>query len=122
MPDFFTPDVVLEFPQSGERFRGLENVISQFANYPGLDADSTEVEEVIGERQAFALTPSYTLVAVEGTGDRGTSLVRVRYPDTSLWYAIGMYELRDGRIARMRTFFAPFFEAPDWRAPFREAP
>jgi len=31
-------------------------------------------------------------------------------------------ELRDGKVAHSRSFFAPEFEPPDWRAPFREAP
>lgn len=114
-------DVVWEYPQSGERFVGVENLRAQFANYPGLEPGSSSLEEVIGG-PTFALTPLYTVVAVEGSGDRGVSIIRVRYPDASLWFAINVYELRDGRIARSRSFFAPDFEAPDWRAPYRVAP
>jgi hypothetical protein len=33
---------------------------------------------------------------------------------------VNIYELRDGKLARSRAFFAPEFDAPDWRAPFRE--
>ncbi|HET9417088.1 MAG TPA: nuclear transport factor 2 family protein [Candidatus Limnocylindria bacterium] len=120
--DYVHPDAVWEYPQSGERFRGLENIRAQFANYPGLGPGTTQLEDVIGEPAAFALTPSYTVIGVDGTGDRGTAIVRVRYPDGSLWYAINVYELRDGLIGRSRSYFAPDFEAPDWRAPYREAP
>lgn len=31
-------------------------------------------------------------------------------------------DLQDGRISRSRTYFAADFDAPDWRAPYREAP
>lgn len=114
------PEVVAEYPQSGERFRGIENFRAQFANYPDFDAAVSRLEEVVGGAQ-YALTPAYTLVAVEGTGDSGVAIVRTRYPDGSRWWAINFYELRDGLIAHTRTFFAPDFDAPDWRAPYREA-
>ena len=57
-----------------------------------------------------------------GSGDRGTAVFRIRYSDDSSWWAITIYGLRDGRISQSRGFFAPDFEAPDWRAPCREAP
>ena len=117
--EFVTEDAIFEFPQSGERFRGLANIRGQFENYPDLEPDSTQLEEVIGGA-TYALTPMYTVVAVEGTGDRGTSLIRVRYPDGSRWWAVNLYEVRDGKIARSRAFFAPEFEPPDWRRPFHD--
>jgi ketosteroid isomerase-like protein len=120
--DCFAPDATLEFPQSRERFRGLENIQAQFAGYPALEPGSSVLEEVIGTPQAYALTPSYTVIAVDGSGSTGTAIIRVRYPDGSLWYAINVYELRDGLIARSRTFFAPDFDAPDWRAAYRDSP
>lgn len=120
--EVFHVDAVLEYPQSGERFRGLANIRAQFEHYPDLDPGGSELEEVIGETRAYALTPSYTIIGIEGSGDRGTAIVRVRYPDGSLWWAVNVYELRDGRVIRSRTYFAPDFEAPDWRAPYRESP
>ena len=117
--DFIAENAVFEFPQSGERFRGLANIRGQFENYPDLEPDSTQLEEVIGGT-TYALTPMYTVVAVEGTGDRGTSLIRVRYPDGSRWWAVNLYEVRDGKIARARAFFAPEFEPPDWRRPYHD--
>ncbi|MBA2632676.1 MAG: nuclear transport factor 2 family protein [Chloroflexi bacterium] len=117
--DFVTDDAIWEFPQSGERFRGLANIRGQFENYPGLEPGSSELQEVIGGTD-YALTPNYTLVTVQGSGDRGAALVRVRYPDGSRWWAVNLYEVRDGKLARSRSFFAPELEPPDWRAPFRE--
>jgi hypothetical protein len=114
--EFYTPDVVVEFPQSGERFRGPDGIIGQFQGYPGHIND-TQMSDVIGGT-AYALTPMYTVVAVEGSGDNGTAIYRTRYPDGSMWWVINLYELRDRRVAKVRTFFAPDFEAPGWREPF----
>lgn len=114
-------DAVFEYPQSGERFRGLTNIRAQFENYPDLGPGRSQLAEVIGD-DAYALTPSYTLIRVEGTGTKGTAIIRIQYPDASLWWAVNLFEVRDGRIGYSRTYFAPDFEAPDWRAPYREAP
>lgn len=117
--EFVAEDAVFEFPQSGERFRGLANIRGQFESYPGLETGSTQLQEVIGG-PTYALTPMYTIVAVDGSGDHGTSIIRVRYPDGSRWWAVNLYEVREGKIARSRAFFAPEFEPPDWRRPFHD--
>lgn len=122
LDEVFAADATLEYPQSGELFRGLANIRAQFENYPDLDPHGSELEEVIGESKAYALTPTYQIIGVDGTGNRGTAIIRVRYPDGSLWYAVNVFELRDGLISRARTYFAPAFDAPEWRAPYREAP
>lgn len=121
LPEAFHEDALLEYPQSGEVFRGVANIRAQFENYPDLGPGSSELAEVIGE-ETFALTPSYTVIRVEGSGVKGTAVIRIRYPDGSYWWALNLFELRDALIRRSRTFFAPDFEAPDWRAPYREAP
>ncbi|HEX4934227.1 MAG TPA: nuclear transport factor 2 family protein [Gemmatimonadaceae bacterium] len=122
LDEVFHPDAVVEYPQSGEVFRGLENIRAQFENYPGLEEDSSSrLEEVIGG-PTYALTPTYTLIEVKGTGQRRTGVVRVRYPDGTWWWVLNLYEVRDDRVWRSRSYFAPDFDAPDWRAPYREAP
>jgi hypothetical protein len=118
--DYVHDDATIDYPQSGERFRGLVNIRAQFANYPDLGPGTSELQEVIGGT-AYALTPTYTVIGINGSGDRGTAIIRVRYPDGTWWWVLNLYELRDGRLARSRAFFAPDFEPPDWRAPFREA-
>jgi hypothetical protein len=113
-------DAVLEYPQSNERFVGLENIKAQFANYPALEPGTTEIQEIIGGT-TYALSPLYTVIGVEGSGDHGTAILRARYPDGSNWWVINLYELRGDMIAQVRAFFAPEFDPPDWRAPYREA-
>jgi hypothetical protein len=119
--EVFHEDAVLEYPQSGERFRGLSNIRAQWENYPDLDPGGSDVSELIGD-DAYALTPSYTVIRVEGSGQKGTAVIRVRYPDGSWWWALNLHEVRAGRISRCRAYFAPDFEPPEWRAPYREAP
>ena len=46
--DYMTEDAIVEYPQSGERFRGLHNIRAQFENYPNLGPGTTLLEEVIG--------------------------------------------------------------------------
>lgn len=117
--DYLQPDAVIEYPQSGERFTGLANIRGQFENYPGLEPGTAELKEVIAG-PTYALSPMYTVITVEGSGNRGTAILRTRYPDGSYWWNLNIYELRDGLIAHSRTFFAPEFEPPDWRAPFHD--
>jgi ketosteroid isomerase-like protein len=119
--DFVADDAVFEYPQSGERFRGIANIRATFENYPGMGPGTSHVEEIIGGT-TYALTPTYTIIGIDGSGDRGTAVIRIQYPDGSWWWAANLYEIRHGRISRSRTFFAPDFDAPDWRAPYREAP
>jgi ketosteroid isomerase-like protein len=117
LDEVYAADIVAEFPQSGERFRGIAGLRGQFTTYPATEPLNTEMSDVIGGT-TYALTPMYTVVAVEGTGDHGTAIFRTRYPDGTFWWVINVYEVADGRVSRVRTFFAPDFEAPAWREPF----
>ena len=117
--DYYHADAVIQYPQSGETIHGLANIRGQFENYPGLEPGWTELEDVVGGTR-YALSRMYTVIAVEGSGDRGTAVMRARYPDGSHWWVVNLYELRDGLIGRARVFFGPEFEPPEWRAPFRD--
>jgi hypothetical protein len=118
LDEVFASDVLAEFPQSGERFRGIQSMRAQLASYPGQERLETQMTDVIGG-SSYALTPMYTVIDVEGTGDHGTAMFRSRYPDGSYWWVVNVYEVTAGRISRDRTFFAQEFEAPAWRAQFR---
>jgi hypothetical protein len=113
------PQASLELPQSGERFSGRANILGQFQNYPALEPGSTHVEEVIGEPR-YAVSPMFTLLSIEGSGNQGVGITRVRYPDGSSWWAVNVFDVRDGMLGRMRAFFAEDFEPPAWRAPYRD--
>ena len=121
--DVFTDDLVQDYPQSGEVIRGRHNFRAILENYPsGLpdDAIDTPSLRVAATDEIKVVAPLFTVVRVEGAGNVGTFQLRTRYPDGTTWWTIGFYQVRDGRIARATTFFAPQFEAPEWRAPFVE--
>ncbi len=127
LDEVFTDDIVEEYPQSGEVFRGLDNVRATRANYPGMGAedlvdnlDRSSVHLAASDEQ-WVITPMYTAIRVEGSGTVGTAVFRLRYPDGTWWWNLLMYELRDDKVARVRDYWAPEFDPPDWRAPYRKS-
>jgi hypothetical protein len=108
------------YPQSGELTRGLDNLLNIIENYPDGGYIGSGAERVVGSEDRWVLTPSFTVLRVEGAGDTYTGVSRGRYPDGSEWLIVTIGVVRDGRMWRGETFFAPTFDAPDWRAPWTE--
>jgi hypothetical protein len=116
-----TEDYVGEYPQSGEFIHGAKNARAIIERYPGGLGDravDTASARIASNESRWVRTPTFTVVKAEGTGNVGFSAHKGRYPDGSVWWVINFYELRDGRMARSTTFFAPTFEAPEWRKPY----
>jgi hypothetical protein len=118
---FLHPDYVEEYPQSGERIRGLANVRAVLTNYPRADemGDISTVAVVGGEEQ-WAMTPMFRVVRVEGSDDAFTGMSQSRYPDGSTWHIVAVVKMREGKMWRSTTFFAQEFPAPDWRSQWVE--
>ena len=95
-------DAVLEFPQSGERFVGVENLREWRSNYPA----STEVE--FGE--------------IRGRDDFWVVELSIRYDEGPASFGVSILELRDDKIARETIYVAEGWDAPEWRARWRSAP
>lgn len=117
------PGYVEEYPQSGERIRGADNLYAMVANYPGSGSGPQNVGttiHVVGSEDRWVMTPSFTPLRISGTGDTYTRIVKALYPDGSEWYVVSVVQFRDGLIAKQTTYFAPMFEAPDWRAQWVE--
>lgn len=112
-------DFVREFPQSGEIIRGPANFRAAHERYPGGDPEN-RVERLVGTEDKWVLSPAFTLVRLVGGGDTFTAESRARYPDGSEYHVVTILELREGKVYRARTYFAPPFEAPSWRAPWVE--
>lgn len=114
-------DYVEEMPQSGERIRGKANRDAVVRGYPGgvgtVDADSTRL---VGAEDRWVLTPTFTVLRIEGSGDVYTYVGTVRYPNGQTWQMIVIIELRAGKIAKATSWYAAPFEAPEWRAPLVE--
>jgi hypothetical protein len=120
-----TDDYMEEYPQSGEIIRGSKNARAVLENYPGgLPRDGLDVStaRVAATEARWVKTPTFTFVRVEGTGNVGTAAFKARYADGSVWWVIVLYELRGEKIAKSTTFYAPLFEAPEWRKRWVEHP
>jgi SnoaL-like domain len=92
---FDASNVVVEWPQSGERLRGRENII--------------------GFRSAYPARQEFELHRVTGSGDLWVNEYTIRYDDRPVM-AVGVMEFRDGKVVRERIFFGEQFEPPAWRA------
>jgi ketosteroid isomerase-like protein len=123
MRELMHPDVVQEMPQSGERIRGIDNLIATYTMRPEQfepEARRAEVVGILGDEPHYVMTPTFNLVRVEGDGDALTVIAKSRYPDGSDWFVISILSFRDGKVARQIAYFAPCFPAPEWRAQFAE--
>lgn len=98
----YTEDAVLEFPQSGERFVGVESMREWRSKYPA--ETSIEFREV------------------RGRDDLWVTELSVSYDGGPKNFGLAIHELRGDRIARETIYFAESFEAPEWRAQWRAAP
>ncbi|MFL5726827.1 MAG: nuclear transport factor 2 family protein [Chloroflexota bacterium] len=122
LPELLHPDCVHEYPQSGERVVGIDNIRGIFETYPGgVGIQEVETLRVAGEDRDWAMAPNFTLVRLTGAGNSYTSAVRAQYPDGNAWYVVSMFELVDGLMTRATIFFAPLFEPPQWRRQFTDA-
>jgi hypothetical protein len=98
----YREDAVLEFPQSGERFAGVENFREWRSQYPA------ETNFDIGE--------------IRGGNDVWVVELTVTYDQGPKHFGVSILELRDVQIARETIYVAEGFDAPDWRAKWRSAP
>ena len=110
-------DVVVHFPQSGERFRGRANRRATMENYPAGGIQPM-LERVIGGEDRWIATPAYTMVRVSGEGEEFVIVGKIRYPNGEVWHNIQFAVLRDGKIEQITSYFGAPFEAPAWRAPY----
>ena len=100
--EMYHEDAVLEFPQSGERFLGLENIRGWRSNYPA--STSVEFREVRGE------------------GDIWVVELAISYGGGAPSLGVSILEIRDELIARESIYVTETWEAPHWRAQWRAAP
>jgi SnoaL-like domain len=95
-------DAVLEFPQSGERFVGVDNFREWRSNYPA----STTVE----------------FREIRGRADIWIAEVSIRYDEGPWSFGVSILELRGDKIARESIYITEAWEPPEWRARWRSAP
>jgi len=99
--ELYHDDAVLEFPQSGERFEGVDNFREWRAQYPGA--------------------VKFRIRRITGSGPVWVRELSVSYDDGPGMLGVGVLEFRDDRIARERIYVTEPWEAPEWRARWRSA-
>jgi hypothetical protein len=97
--EMYHEDAVLEFPQSGERFEGVENFREWRRQYPAKT--------------------NFELGEIRGGGDVWVVELTVTYDGGPTNFGVSIHEFRGDKIARETIYVAEGFEAPEWRAQWR---
>ena len=114
-------DLITEMPQSGERTRGKANYLATSREYPGgVGTVDEDTARLVGAEDRWIMTPTFTALRIEGSGDVYTYIGTVRYGNGETWQLIAVIELRAGKIAKITNWYAAPFGAAEWRAPFVE--
>jgi hypothetical protein len=100
LDEMVAEDVVQEWPQSGERIRGRDNVRAINEHYP----ESTGTSPKTALRRILEPGKAWTIESVIDYGD-GVPVSLVSIIETN----------SEGKIARTTDYFASPFEAPEWR-------
>ena len=99
--ELYHDDAVLEFPQSGERFEGVENFREWRRQYPAALKFHTR-----------RITHRDDLVVVENL---------ISYDGQPWTFTVNVMEFRDDRVAHERIYIMDGWEAAVWREPWRSA-
>lgn len=96
----FTEDVVMEWPQSGERIRGGQNRREIYSRFPSL--------------------PKVTPRRITGSGDLWVLEANLDYGEGEPYQCVLIFEMRDGLIAKEIAYWSKPFPAPAWRSQWVE--
>ena len=95
----YAVDAILDYPQSGERFRGRATISAQRGGHP---ADR-----------------HFTVRRITGGGDLWVSEVLITY-DGAPSYSVSVMEFAGEHVVHETQYFADAFGAPGWRAELAE--
>ena len=95
----YADDAILDYPQSGERFRGRSKIQAQRGGHPA-------------ERH-------FTVLRIRGGGDLWVSEVVITY-DGAPSYSVSIMEFVDDEVAHETQYFADPFPAPASRVAIAE--
>jgi len=95
----YTADAILDYPQSGERFRSRSKIQAQRGGHPA-------------ERH-------FTVLRIRGGGDLWVSECVITYDDAPT-YSVSIMEFTDGEVSHETQYFADPFPAPSSRAALAE--
>ena len=95
----YAADAILDYPQSGERFRGRKTIAAQRGGHP---ADR-----------------HFTVLQISGNGDLWVSECIISY-DGVPSHSVSIMEFSGGLVAHETQYFADPFDPPQWRAALAE--
>lgn len=95
----YAVDAILDYPQSGERFRGLAAISAQRGGHP---ADR-----------------HFTVLRISGDGHLWVSECIITY-DGVPTYSVSIMQFARERVVHETQYFAEKFSAPKWRAALTE--
>ena len=95
----YAADAILDYPQSGERFRGRATIAEQRGGHP---ADR-----------------HFTVLRIAGVGDPWVSECVITYDDVPT-YSVSIMQFADQKVVHETQYFADSFRAPAWRAALAE--
>jgi SnoaL-like domain len=95
----YAEDAILDYPQSGERFRGRTTIAAQRGGHP---ADR-----------------HFTVKRILGSGSHWVSECVISY-DGAPTYSVSVMEFADGLVVHETQYFADPFGAPAWRTELAE--
>jgi SnoaL-like domain len=98
----YQDDAVLEFPQSRERFEGLESFREWRSQYPA------DIE--------------FEIRNLRGDGDVWVAESAIRYGGGPWQPGVSILEFRGDKVAHETIYVTESSEAPEWRARWRSAP
>ncbi len=95
----YSTDAILDYPQSGERFRGRDTITAQ--------------------RGAHPASRHFTVLRIVGSADLWVSECIITY-DGAASYSVSIMEFADGYVVHETQYFADAFGAPEWRTALAE--
>ena len=98
--EIYHDDVIVEFPQSGERISGERNLYELRAHYPAK--------------------VSFKILRVRGEGNLWVTEYIITYDGGSPVNVVSVMEFRDGKVAHETHYYADPFEPPEWRSQWVE--
>jgi len=97
--EIYHQDAVLEFPQSGERFEGVENFREWRRRYP--------------------TTLQFHLRRITHRDDLVVTEYLISYDGAPWMYTVSLMQFREDKVAHERIYIMEPWPAPDWRKPWR---
>jgi hypothetical protein len=95
----YSVDAILDYPQSGERFRGRATISAQRGGHPAARL--------------------FTVLRIVGGGDLWVSECVITY-DGGPTYSVSIMEFNHPYVVHETQYFANAFGAPEWRAALAE--